>query len=184
MNPPRPLTGRQLSFSEDEIIVSKTDLRGIMTYVNDVFIRVSGYEERELLGAPHNLIRHPKMPRAVFKLLWDTIKRKEEIFAYVLNRARSGDEYWVFAHVTPSFDSSGKHVGYHSNRRSPYLDALPAVKQLYAAVLAEEEKHRVAADAAAAGTEVLLRAVEKRGVSYPEFVFSLSKQTTLTGASR
>ena len=182
MRPPVTLTGRQLTFSPDEIIVSKTDLRGVITYVNDVFVRVSGYTEQELQGAPHSILRHPKMPRGVFRLLWSTIQSKQEIFAYVLNRTKTGDEYWVFAHVTPSFDKAGNHVGYHSNRRSPYLDALPAVKHLYTAVLEEEQRHRSASDAANAGLEALKRVLSERNQSYAEFVFSLSKETTLTGA--
>ncbi len=112
-------TGIERHFGEDEIIVSKTDLQGKITYANDVFIRVSGYSEEELIGAPHSLIRHPDMPRAVFKLLWDTLAAGEEIFAYVNNLAASGDNYWVFAHVTPSLGADGKVIGYHSNRRVP-----------------------------------------------------------------
>lgn len=178
------LTGRLITFPDDEIIVSKTDLRGVITYVNAVFERVSGYTEAELIGAPHSLIRHPRMPRGVFKLLWDTIKSGEEIFAYVLNRAKNGDEYWVFAHVTPSYDLTGKHVGYHSNRRSPYRDALPKVERLYAAALAEERKYPRAVDAAQAGLEVLQRTLGANYRDYAEFVFSLSRQTNLVEGGR
>ena len=98
-------TGRERVFGEDEIIVSKTDLQGRITYANSVFLRVAGYAEEDVLGQPHSMIRHPGMPRAVFKLLWETIAGGREIFAYVKNLARDGDHYWVFAHVTPSFDN-------------------------------------------------------------------------------
>lgn len=180
MNPrSRPLTGRSITFSDEEIIVSKTDTRGVITYVNDVFERVSGYSQSELMGAPHNLIRHPRMPRGVFKLLWDTVKGGNEIFAYVLNRTKTGDEYWVFAHVTPSYDLAGNLVGYHSSRRSPYRDALPKVERLYANALQEEARFSVAAEAAQAGLEVLLRAVAEQHQDYAEFVFSLSRQTNV-----
>lgn len=87
------LTGHERTFPEHEIIVSKTDPRGRMTYVNDIFLLVSGYAEDELIGEPHSKIRHPHMPRCVFKLLWDTILSGREIFAYVNNRAKSGDHY-------------------------------------------------------------------------------------------
>jgi len=103
-------SGVERTMAEDELIVSKTDTRGIMTYVNDVFLRVSAYPESEVLGQPHNMIRHPDMPRCVFKLLWDTIKSGQEIFAYVVNLAADGAHYWVFAHVTPSFDTTGRVV--------------------------------------------------------------------------
>lgn len=88
-------TGVERFFREDEVIVSKTDLKGRLTYVNRVFINISGYQEPELLGEPHSLIRNPEMPRSVFKLLWDTIGAGREIFAYVNNMSKNGDHYWV-----------------------------------------------------------------------------------------
>lgn len=172
-------TGRAATFRDDEIIVSKTDLRGIITYANDVFQRVSGYTEAELLGQPHNVIRHPAMPRTVFRLLWDTLRQEREIFAYVLNLARNGDEYWVFAHVTPSYDPSGRVVGYHSNRRVPYGDALPAVKSLYAALLAEERRHADPRAGIEAGLRLVQDQLARTGQSYDELVFSLSASTRL-----
>ncbi len=86
-------TGREVRFGADEIIVSKTDLTGHLTYANDVFLRVAGYTEAEVIGQPHSFIRHPEMPRAVFKLLWDTIQSGREVFAYVVNLTKHGDHY-------------------------------------------------------------------------------------------
>src|ERR1017187_6768808 len=86
-----PLTGKERFFGEEEIFVSKTDLKGHITYANEVFLRVAGYDEEEVLGQPHSMIRHPAMPRCVFKLLWDQIQVGREIFAYVVNRAKTGD---------------------------------------------------------------------------------------------
>jgi PAS domain S-box-containing protein len=80
-------TGRERTWGDEEIIVSKTDLKGIITYANRTFLNVAGYTEEEVLGKPHNMIRHPDMPRCVFKLLWDTIESGNEIFAYVKNMA-------------------------------------------------------------------------------------------------
>jgi PAS domain S-box-containing protein len=172
-------TGREAYFAENDIIVSKTDLRGIITYANDVFVQISGYSEAELLGQPHNIIRHPEMPGCVFKLLWDTLREGREIFAYVLNMCKSGDSYWVFAHVTPSFSANGRILGYHSNRRVPHEDALSAVRPLYAQLLAEESRHRNRAEAIEASTRLLLSVLKSRGQSYDEFVFSLSVHTQL-----
>ena len=76
-------TGVETTISDNEIIVSKTDTRGIIQYANDVFMRVAKYDESEVIGQPHNMIRHPDMPRTIFKLLWDTIASGQEIFAYV-----------------------------------------------------------------------------------------------------
>ena len=169
----RATTGREVRFGEEELIVSKTDAQGRITYCNDVFIRISGYTERELLGAPHSLIRHPDMPRAVFKLMWDTIASGEECFAYVINRAKSGDHYWVLAHVTPTLDASGRVVGYHSNRRAPSRDAIDAARDVYAQVLAAEEAQPSARLALEAGEAALRAAIGRTGLSYPSLVFAL-----------
>ncbi len=177
-------TGKEIGFGEDEIIVSKTDMRGVITYANDVFMRVSGYTEAELIGQPHNLIRHPEMPRCVFRLLWKTISEGQEIFAYVLNLARNGDGYWVFAHVTPSYDRQGKIIGYHSNRRVPHLDALAKVRPLYAQLRVEEKKHASLDAGIRASTELLVATLAKSGLTYPEFVFNLSAHTSLASSVR
>lgn len=176
-------SGREIHFGDEEIIVSKTDLKGHITYANDVFMKVSGYSEAELLGKPHNLIRHPEMPACVFQLLWDTIKHRQEIFAYVINMAKDGGHYWVFAHVTPSYDMSGRHIGYHSNRRVPYPDALPAVKSLYAQLCAVEGGYTSKKQAIQASTQVLLDLLAQQGKSYGEFVFGLSRFTALGAAA-
>ena len=124
--------GEELCFDENQFIVSKTDLKGRITYANDLFIEIAGYKEKELIGAPHNIIRHADMPRAVFKLLWDTVQAGDEIFAYVKNRAKSGQYYWVHAYVTPIVDSrSGSIIGYHSVRRSPSPKGIAIVEPLY-----------------------------------------------------
>lgn len=175
-------TGKELHFAEHEIIVSKTDTHGVITYANDVFLRVAGYTEEEVLGQPHNFIRHPDMPRCVFALLWETVKSGKEIFAYVVNLARHGDHYWVFAHVTPSFDSEGRQIGYHSNRRTMYADALPKVQELYARLRQEEQKHKEPARAVEGGRRLLASVLASHKMDYAEFFFSLSQQTQLTTA--
>jgi PAS domain S-box-containing protein len=172
-------TGREARFGDDEIIVSKTDLKGKVTYANDVFLKVAGYTEEEVLGQPHNFIRHPGMPACVFKLLWETLEGGQEIFAYVLNQAKNGDHYWVFAHVTPSYDKQGNCVGYHSNRRVPYADAMPKVQALYQQLLAEEQRHSDYRAGMEAGYQMLVDTLGRAGVDYSQFVFSLSRHTAL-----
>lgn len=166
-------TGVERTFGEDEIIVSKTDAQGRLTYVNDVFLRVAMYAEAEVIGKPHNLIRHPDMPRAVFALLWSTIQAGEEIFAYVNNMASDGAHYWVLAHVTPSFAGRGGRGGYHSNRRRPGRGAVGRVSAVYAQLLAEEKKHPRPADALAASGALLASTLEAQGRTYDEFVWDL-----------
>jgi PAS domain S-box-containing protein len=176
MHRPRPTpSGRERHFDADEIIVSKTDVHGIITYANSVFIRVSGYTEAELMGQPHSIIRHPDMPRGVFKLLWDTVQAGREIFAYVNNMAANGDNYWVLAHVTPSFAGDGTIVGYHSNRRVPERVAVDAVQGLYAKMLDAERRCGSDKQAAVrASTALLADALATAGMEYDEFVFSLA----------
>lgn len=172
-------TGREVTFGPDELIVSKTDRAGVITYANDVFLRVSGYTEAEIVGKPHNVIRHPDMPRSVFKLLWETLESGSEIFAYVVNLAKNGDHYWVFAHVTPSFNERGEIVGFHSSRRVPAADALPKVRDLYRRLCEVERAQPDPRQALAAGGKVLGDLLASQRVDYAQFVFGLSAETAL-----
>ena len=166
--------GRELFFDKDSFLVSKTDLRGRITYANQAFCNIAGYAERELIGQPHNVIRHPDMPRAVFKLLWDRVQAGKEIFAYVKNLSRSGDFYWVIAHVTPSFGPDRQIVGYHSNRRVPRRDVLEnVITPLYADLLRIESDHRNAKEGLKASYDHLVRTATARHTTYDEFIFSL-----------
>lgn len=158
----------ELFLRDDEIIVSKTDLKGRITYGNQVFIKLSGYKESELLGKPHNIIRHRDMPKCVFKLLWDRIESGEEIFAYVVNQSKNGDHYWVFANVTPSFDTTGKITGYYSVRRKPKSDAVKTIQTLYATLLGAERSGGMNS-----GVKHLEETLKSKGVSYDEFILSL-----------
>ncbi|PRY17267.1 PAS domain-containing protein [Kineococcus rhizosphaerae] len=170
--PVRP-TGQERTFSADELIVSKTDPRGLITYANDVFLRVGAFERHEVIGQPHNIIRHPDMPKAVFKLLWDTVSSGRELFAYVNNLAADGANYWVLAHITPSLDRSGRIVGYHSNRRKPSAEGVRAASALYDRLLAEERRHSGGKAAVQASSALLAQVLAERGVSYEEFVWSI-----------
>lgn len=172
-------TGIERTFADDEIIVSKTDPRGIITYANDVFVRVSGYAEHELLGAPHSIIRHPDMPRAAFRLLWDTIQAGSEMFAYVVNLAADGAHYWVFAHISPTFGTDGTITGYHSNRRTAPRSAVAQVAPLYAALLAEEQRHAHPVRALEASLALFEQVLAERGQTYDELVWSLDTEAAL-----
>ncbi|WP_439405203.1 PAS domain-containing protein [Bradyrhizobium sp. DASA03076] len=166
-------TGVESFLGEEELIVSKTDLKGRITYANDVFVRMAKYSYAELMGAPHSLIRHPEMPRAVFKLLWDTLQSRQEIFAYVVNLAKDGSHYWVFAHVTPTFDERGNIVGYHSNRRKPDPVQIERIKPIYKTLCTEEARHANARDGMHASFDAMVGLLKQQGVGYDEFVLSL-----------
>ena len=170
------LTGIERPFATHELIVTKTDLKGHITYANDVFLRLAGYTENQVMGAAHSLIRHPHMPHGVFKLLWDTLKARKEIFAYVLNRSANGDHYWVLAHVTPSYDQNGVPVGYHSNRRVADKQVLKTViEPLYAATRQAEGAGRTPPEKAMLGFNFLVNALQSQGKTYDEFIFGLVK---------
>ena len=171
------VTGVEVYFKDDDIIVSKTDLKGQMMYCNDVFLNIAGYTEKECLGRPHSMIRHPDMPRCIFKLLWDTIMDGREIFAYVMNRTKTGDHYWVLAHVTPSRDASGSIIGYHSNRRVPDRNILESIIiPLYKDLLAEEKRHSNRKEGLEASSAIIADLLQQKGMEYDEFVATLGTE--------
>ncbi|AMO38631.1 PAS domain-containing protein [Thauera humireducens] len=157
---------------EDDFIVSKTDLKGRITYGNEIFIEFSGYTEHELLGSQHNIIRHPDMPRAAFKLAWDTIQAGHGFFAYVKNMSKDGGFYWVFTHITPDFGPRGEIVGYYSVRRCPRRDALAKIEPVYRQML-DAERAAGTRDAIGAGTKVLTDLLQQSRMSYEQLVFAL-----------
>jgi PAS domain S-box-containing protein len=168
------LTGVERTFAPSDIIVSKTDPKGVITYANKIFLDVAQLTERQAIGAPHSVVRHPDMPRAVFALLWSRLQAGQEIFAYVLNMASSGDHYWVHAHVTPSFGADGQIVGYHSNRRVPDRSAVDAVAPVYRELKAIEDRAANRADGLKNSVERLNAILADAGVSYDQYVFALA----------
>jgi len=160
----------ELQMKAGEFIVSKTDLKGLITYGNETFIEMSGYSESELLHAPHNILRHEDMPKLIFKLLWERIQEREGIYAYVKNKTKKGDYYWVFAYVTPSFDSSGNRIGYYSVRRSPKAKAIAAIEPLYRELLNAEKRGGVNAS-----QTYLTTLLQNQGMTYDQFVLGLQK---------
>lgn len=165
--------GQEVVMQDDDLIVSKTDLKGRISYANDVFLDIAGYQLSEVIGQPHAMIRSESMPRAVFKLLWDRVQSGREIFAYVVNKTKPGGHYWVFAHVTPSRNADGEIVGFHSNRRKPTPKAIVEISKLYDALLAEEAKHKNGKQALAASSALLDKVLSQMGGDYDKFVLSL-----------
>lgn len=167
------VTNVERKMGDNDLIVSKTNLKGHVTYGNQVFLDIAGYDVNEAMDAPHSFLRHPDMPRCVFKLLWDYIEAGKEIFAYVKNRAKNGDYYWVFAHVTPSFDASGKIIGYHSNRRKPSQKAIDTISGVYKLLLDTENNAADRKVGQQQSFDLLLKILKDKGISYDEFVLSL-----------
>ena len=155
---------------QDDFIVSKTDLKGRITYVNKIFMEMGEYSEQELLGKPHSIIRHPDMPKTVFKFLWDMVQNGDEIFAFVINKTKNGNDYWVYANVTPSKDTNGNTIGYYSVRRMPNPKALEIIKPLYEQMLNAEKS-----GGAEAGTKILTDVLHEKGVSYNELIIAIQE---------
>ena len=131
---------------EHELIISRTDLKGIITYVNDTFAEISGYAPEELIGKPHSIVRHPDMPKVVFKLLWETISQGKNINAVVKNLAKDGRYYWIFTEFETRKDTdTGKIIGYHAARKSISKHVLEIIADLYAKLLEIEKKEGVEA---------------------------------------
>ena len=165
-------TAQERLMRDDDFIVSKTDLKGRISYCNRIFIEFSGYAEHELLGAQHNIIRHPDMPRGVFQFLWDTLGARKECFAYVKNMSKDGGFYWVLANVTPDMDEQGVPQGYFSVRRKPGRGAVSALSDEYKLML-DEERRAGPREACAASIALLTNVLKQKGVSYDKFILSL-----------
>ena len=170
------LTGREITFKEQEVLTSKTDMRGMITYANEDFCRVAGFDYSELHGAPHSLIRHPDMPRSVFNLMWNTIQDGREFFGYVVNRCKNGDHYWVLAHVVPDIDPSTRDVvGFHSTRRSPAPHGVNAARALYSA-LRDAERRAPRDKQVEVGTAALTSLLKAERMTYEEWIFAKINQ--------
>ncbi len=157
---------------EGDFIVSRTDPKGRITYANRIFMEIADYSESQLLGVQHNIIRHPDMPRAAFKLVWDRLQQGEEVFAYVKNLARDGAFYWVFANITADRDEQGRITGYYSVRRKPRESALAVIEPIYEEMLRIESRHS-AKDQMDHSTAFLMDVLNRQGKSYDEFILAI-----------
>lgn len=168
-------TSQELQMRDDDFIVSKTDPKGKITYGNQTFIEFSGYDEKHLLDQPHNVIRHPDMPRAVFRLMWNVLQEGKEFFGLVKNLSNSGQFYWTFAHVTPSYDLDGKLLGYYSVRRCPQRSSIESIEPVYQQMCRLEAEHSSSKDAMDASLNYLNQQISNTGKSYNEFILSLEQ---------
>ena len=127
----------EIILNKKDFIVSRTDLKGYIIYANDYFIEISAYSKDELMGVNHNIIRHPDMPKLIFKVLWDRIKAGEKVFAFIKNLRKDGKFYWVLAEVEPA-RKGGEITGYYSFRvRAPRF-ALKEISKVYKQLLDAE----------------------------------------------
>ena len=128
---------REIPFPAGRLIISRTDLNGVLTHANEAFVELSGYTRDELIGQPHNILRHPEMPRAAFKDLWATVSAGKKWHGYVKNLCKDGSHYWVYATAVPNV-RGGKIVGYTSVRRQPSRAKIAEITATYKEWLAKE----------------------------------------------
>ena len=131
-------TEKEFPYPEGRLIISRTDLNGIITHANEAFVELSGWNREDLIGQPHAILRHPDMPAAAFKDLWDTLKAGKKWFGYVKNLRKDGGHYWVYATAVPNV-RNGQGVGYTSVRREPSRKKIEEMTALYKKMLAEEK---------------------------------------------
>lgn len=131
------VTEHEIAYPEGRLIISRTDLNGLITHANEAFVELSGYAREELIGQPHGILRHPDMPKAAFKDLWDTVGAGKKWHGYVKNLRKDGAHYWVYATAVPNI-RSGETVGYTSVRRKPSRKKIEELSALYKQWLAAE----------------------------------------------
>jgi PAS domain S-box-containing protein len=134
-----PLTNQEVELDDGDLLVSRTDANGIITFANKKFVEISGFSEEELVGAPHNLVRHPDMPVEAFADLWSTIRAGQPWEGLVKNRTKSGDHYWVRANVTPLIED-GEVSGFISIRSKPARSQVEVAEKAYARIVAGSDR--------------------------------------------
>ncbi len=164
----RPIPkNEEIKLNPYKTIMSKTDKKGIIEYANDYFMEVSGYKEWELMGQPHNILRHPDMPKLIFKLLWDNLNKVKPTYAFVKNLAKDGRYYWVIADFKSKIDAEG-NITHYARRKAIPEDAKNKIEKIYHNIL--EIEKTAGMDASEAYFTAML---EDMGMTYDEFIFNM-----------
>lgn len=168
MTHPTPIE-HEIKLNPKRYIVSKTDSRGIIEYGNDYFVEISGYTEAQLIGQAHNIVRHPDMPKVVFKMMWDRINQARNIMAVVKNMAKDGSYYWVVTEFEPKIDPITNEIISHTAfRKAAPQKAIETMEPIYKKLLEIEKVSGVEA------SEKYLRGfLEDNHTTYDEFINKL-----------
>lgn len=161
-------TNTETKLEANDFIVSKTDNKGKITYCNEIFMHIAGYEEEELIGVNHNIIRHPEMPKIAFKLAWDLIQSGKEFFGFVKNMKKDGGFYWVFANITPDYDENKHIIGYTSVRRKPNDEAIATIIPIYKKLIELENSGGMKSS-----EEFLTTFLAQNNTTYDDLIISL-----------
>ncbi len=174
LNAPKNITDTSRVLDADDFIVSKTDTKGKIIYCNEIFTKMAGYPAADLIGANHNLIRHPDMPRVAFKIAWDLIKNKKEFFGFIKNLSADGSYYWVFTYITADLDERNNIISYTSIRRKAPQSAIDIITPIYKTLIDAERSGGIDAS-----QKILNNLLEEHKVSYDEFIINLQKGATI-----
>ena len=166
-------SGREVSISQQEFMVTKSDLKGNLIYANRAFMQINGYPESELLGKPLDMFHHPDMPKGIFQLLSASLDAERECFLYLKNRTREGDFYWAYTNVNIIRDDRGRAKSYLSVLRRPRPASIETITQLYG------EMRRIEGGIGSVGSskaslQWLMEHVDGKGHSYDSFIHTLS----------
>jgi len=165
---PNPID-REIVLDNTKVIMSKTDAKGIIEYANDYFMKICGYDEWELIAEPHNVIRHPDMPRIVFKLLWERLHKGENIHAIVKNLAKDGSYYWVVTNFETIYEED-KIIAHFSRRKALPKYAIETIVPIYKKLISMEKEGGLAASKA-----FLLGFLKERNQTYDDFILDVLK---------
>jgi len=173
MRRPEPID-EEIKLDPKKYIVSKTDPKGIITYGNDYFTEISGYKESELIGQPHSILRHPDMPKVVFKLVWDRLQAGETVYGIVKNLAKDGKYYWIFSEFVPNQTSYGVINGYTAYRQAASKKAVMNIEPLYKKLVEIEEKSGIE------GSEAYLKGwLQENDTTYDKYIDKISGNGTI-----
>jgi len=167
---PKPIEN-EIILDPSKVIMSKTDQKGIIMYANDYFMEICGYEEFELMGKPHNVIRHPDMPKVIFKFIWEKLHKGENVFAIVKNLAKDGSYYWVMTTFETTFDDDGKILYHYARRKAIPSKVKKKVAALYKKIKKIENQDEKVAE------KYLYGYLENLGIKYDQAVLSLLEMT-------
>lgn len=166
------MSNTELELDTDQLLITKSDPNGKITYCNRRFIEFSGYTEQQLIGQSYDLIRHPQMPCGLFYLMWQTLKQKREFNGFIKNKTKNNDEYWAFINITPSYNVAGQLTGYTSASRQPNPAAIMMFSMYYEQMLEHENGQRHES-AAQQSLNALLEQLSIMGDDYEASVFKL-----------
>jgi PAS domain S-box-containing protein len=173
MRRPEPIN-EEIELDPKKYIVSKTDPKGIITYGNDYFTEISRYTADELIGKPHNILRHPDMPKVIFKLVWDRIQAGETVYGLIKNLAKDGRYYWVFSEFVPNKTSYGVINGYTAYRQAASKKAVIAIEPLYRKLREIEDQSGIE------GSEAYLKGfLEEEHTTYDKYIDKITGNGTI-----